>query len=218
MRIAARFCGPPGSANGGVAAGLLTQLTGGDEVTLRRPPPLETDLRVEGHEVYDGEHLVATSALAGVDVTPPDPVDVATARAAGAGFRDGVEHPFPRCFVCGSERDAPDSLGLRPGLLAPDRTAAVWVPQDDSPVMVWAALDCPGGWASGYPARPMVLGRMALDLRALPVAGEEHVVQGWVTGRDGRKTHTGTVLHSPAGEVLAVARATWLTVDVTALG
>lgn len=215
MRIAERFCGPPGSANGGVAAGLLVQVTGGDEVTLRRPPPLETDLRVEGHELYDGELLVATSTTAGVDVTPPPPVDVATARAAGASFSAEVDHPFPRCFVCGTERDAPDSLGLRPGLLEVGRTAAVWVPQDDSPVMVWAALDCPGGWASGYPSRPMVLGRMALRLHDLPVAGEEHVVQGWVTGRDGRKTHTGTVLHSPAGEVLAVARATWLTVDLS---
>jgi hypothetical protein len=38
--VAARFCGPPGSANGGYACGLIAGcLDGQAEITLRRPRP-----------------------------------------------------------------------------------------------------------------------------------------------------------------------------------
>jgi hypothetical protein len=83
--------------------------------------------------------------------------------------------------------------------------------------MVWAALDCPGGWSADLPGRPLVLGRMAVARPGSPVAGEPHVVTGWITGEDGRKVHTGTALRSADGTVVAVARATWLAVDPTAL-
>lgn len=217
MRIAARFAGPPGSANGGIACGLLAQDTGGSEVTLRRPPPLETELTVKGHELYDGDVLIASSALTTVEVDDPGPVDLATAREAGIRGRDWSQ-PFPGCFSCGADREPPDAIALRLGPIGEGRTAAVWVPQDDSPVMVWAALDCPGGWAAGYPDRAMVLGRMALRLDALPVAGVEHVVQGWVIATDGRKVQTGSAVHDPQGRLLAVARATWFAVDPAEFG
>jgi hypothetical protein len=48
LSIDRRFCGPPGSGNGGYTAGRLAALIGDPaEVTLRRPPPLETEMRVE---------------------------------------------------------------------------------------------------------------------------------------------------------------------------
>jgi hypothetical protein len=44
--VAPRFCGPPGSANGGYACGLIAAyLDGQAEITLRRPPPLATPWR-----------------------------------------------------------------------------------------------------------------------------------------------------------------------------
>jgi len=45
----ARFNGPPGSANGGYACGVVAQQVPADrfEVTLRSPPPLDTALGVE---------------------------------------------------------------------------------------------------------------------------------------------------------------------------
>ena len=47
LRIPARFCGPPGAANGGYLAGRLAALVGGDtEVTLRHATPLERPLCV----------------------------------------------------------------------------------------------------------------------------------------------------------------------------
>lgn len=44
--VAARFCGPTGSGNGGYVAGRLGAFVDTDgpvEVTLREPPPLDVD-------------------------------------------------------------------------------------------------------------------------------------------------------------------------------
>lgn len=221
MRIASRFNGPPGSANGGVAAGRLASYVGAAavEVTLRRPPPLDVDLRVDASggtaRLYDGDQLVAEATPSVLDLELPEPVPVERAREAEAAYAGLSDHPFPTCFSCGPART--DGLGLRPGRIGPDASACTWVPADDDPVMVWAALDCPGGWAEDLPGRPMVLGRMALEHRGRVVPGEVHVISGWVIGREGRKTHTGTVLRGPSG-VVAVARATWFAVDPAALG
>ena len=222
MRLAPRFNGPPGSANGGVTAGRLAAYVGARavEVTLRRPPPLGVDLRVDASggtaRLHDGDLLVAEAVPSTVELEPPAPVPVEQARAAELAYPGLSDHPFPTCFVCGPGRD--DGLGLRPGPVGEGRSACTWTPQDEDPVLVWAALDCPGGWTADLPGRPMVLGRMALELRGRVVPGQVHVVGGWLTDADDRKTHTGTVLWDPAGSVVAVARATWLTVDPATLG
>ena len=45
--IQRRFCGPPNSGNAGYVCGMLARhITGAAEVTLRAPPPLETELDV----------------------------------------------------------------------------------------------------------------------------------------------------------------------------
>jgi hypothetical protein len=218
MRIAARYNGPPGSANGGVTAGRLAAYVGAAavEVTLRRPPPLEVDLRVDASggraRLLDGDALVAEAVPSTVDVEPGPPVTVQEAAATVFRGRDG--HPFPTCFVCGTERS--DGLAVHPGPLGDGRVAAVWTPTDDDPVLVWAALDCPGGWATDIAGRPLVLGRMALQRQGDVRPGEPHVVVGWTTGGEGRKVHTATALHAADGTLLALTRATWLTLPGTA--
>lgn len=211
LTIPARFTGPPDSANGGVTCGLLAQATGLDEVTLRRPPPLETPLRVEDGGLYDDEALVASAAAATVDVELPAPVSVGEATRATASYGGWSAHPFPTCFVCGPDRS--DGLRLFPGAVGKDVVAAPWVPLDEDPVMVWAALDCPSGWSMDIPGRPMVLGRMALRLDRLPTPGAEHVVMGWLVSTEGRKSLTGSALLTADGDVLAVARQTWIALD-----
>ena len=221
MRIAARFNGPPGSANGGIAAGRLAAYVGAPvvQVTLRRPPPLGVDLRVDASggtaRLLDGDLLVAEAVPCPDELDAGEPVDLDTARAAAGSYAGLVAHPFPTCFVCGPDR--PDGMRLFAGPVGPARSAAVWTPAGDDPVLVWAALDCPGGWSADLPGRPLVLGRMAVA-RSGPVAvGEPHVVTGWVTGEDGRKVHTGTALRRADGTVVAVGRATWLAVDPSSL-
>lgn len=216
MRIAARFNGPPGSANGGVACGRLAAYVGAEavEVTLRRPPPLDVDLRVDvsggAASLYDGDLLVAEAGPTTLELEVPAPVTLEQARAAEPSYGGLVDHPFPTCFSCGPDRE--DGLGLRPGPVGEDRAACTWTPAGEDPVLVWAALDCPGGWASGLPSagRPMVLGRMALQRRGRVAVGEPHVISAWTVAIDGRKVHTATALHDPDGALVALSRATWL--------
>lgn len=177
------------------------------QVTLRVPPPLDTDLRVDGGAVYDGELLVAEAVAGTVDVTPPPPVGLEQAAAAGSRYAGLEDHPFPTCFVCGPART--DGLGLTPGPVGDGVVATTWTPQESTSVLVWAALDCPGGWSADVPGRPIVLGRMSCRIDDLPAEGEPHVVQGWLLSREGRKTHTGSALYDGSGRVLAVAQATW---------
>jgi hypothetical protein len=212
MRIAGRFNGPPGSANGGVTAGRLAAYVGAAavEVTLRRPPPLDVDLRVEASggsaRLLDGDVLVAEAVPSSVEVDAGAPVGVEQAAATVFPGRD--RHPYPTCFVCGTERS--DGLAVHPGPLGDGRVAGVWTPASDDPVLVWAALDCPGGWASDLAARPLVLGRMALERHGDARQGEPHVVVGWTTGGRGPQ---GARRHRPARrrrDPGGVTRATWL--------
>ena len=147
MRIAARFNGPAGSANGGVTAGRLAAYVGAAavEVTLRRPPPLDVDLRVDAAggsaRLLDGDVLVAEAVPSAVEVDAGPPVGLDQAAATVFPGRD--RHPFPTCYVCGTARA--DGLRVHPGPLGDGRVAGVWTPATEDPVPVWAALDCPGG-------------------------------------------------------------------------
>lgn len=219
MRIPARFNGPPGSGNGGWSAGAFARacgLGGIVEVTLRVPPPLDTEMAYADGAFHapDGTLVASVAAVddAGEPVPPVPAGEAALASKAYPGFSG---HPFPTCYVCGPERA--DGLRLFPGNLPDGRTAAPWtVPDDIRAETMWAALDCPGGWATDIAGRPMVLGRMALERRGDVRPGEPHVVVGWTTGGEGRKTHTATALHDADGTLLALARATWLTLPGTA--
>ncbi|GAA1796869.1 hypothetical protein HC028_19650 [Planosporangium flavigriseum] len=230
MIIPATFNGPPDSANGGYTAGLLARYVAspsGAMVTLRQPPPLATPLDVHADgatiEVYDGDRLIASAAPAPEPLPPPVPaVSWTETMAVSQTYLGFTGHPFPTCFVCGPERPPGDGLRLFPGLLPDGRTASPWiVPEGVEPALMWAALDCPGGWAVpamglAGPAgaagvnRPYVLGRMAARVDALPATGDGCVVMGACVGQEGRKAHVVSTVYGPDGAALAVARATWI--------
>ncbi|MBA3619289.1 MAG: hypothetical protein H0W56_06820 [Acidothermales bacterium] len=234
LTVPQRFSGPPRSANGGYLAGRLARHLDGDAavVTLRQPPPLEAPMRVES--TGTGARLLFGGALvAEADPTtlPEDdlvePVSFAQAEAAAAAYAGRFAHPFPSCFVCGVDRDAGDGMLLAPGPVPerPGTVAAAWVPDaslgmagEVAPEFVWAALDCPGGWAVDLVGRPMVLGRMTAALDAVPYVGERCVVMGQARRAEGRKTFTATTLYDGDGRVLARAVAVWITVDPAMLG
>ncbi|WP_406072639.1 hypothetical protein [Micromonospora sp. NBC_01638] len=213
MRIESRYNGPPGSGNGGWSAGVFAAEAGGTgpvEVTLRRPPPLETELSLVGGEVRDpaGELVAEVRPTGLVDAVVP-PADLDTAAAAAAHYPGLVEHPFPGCYVCGPQRA--DGLRIFPGRLPDGRTAAPFrAPEQVSEATVWAALDCPGGWTVLAPGRPYLLGRIAAVVSALPGPGDECVVTGALLGVDGRKALVHTSLYGPNGALLGAARATWI--------
>lgn len=211
MIIPARFNGPPGSGNGGYSAGTFAD-GARCEVTLRLPPPLDTPLSSGDGRISapDGRVVAELAPADAVDARVP-PVSYAEATVAAAGYAGFTDHPFPTCYVCGPARS--DGLRIFPGRLPDGSTAAPWqVPTDVSVAVLWAALDCPGGWAVTTAGRPYVLGRMAVVLDKLPAPGDRCVLRGACAGVEGRKALVHTTLYGPAGGELARARATWIAV------
>ena len=216
--IPARFNGPPTSANGGYTCGTLAELLGGvAEVTLRKPPPLDTELAVERRDgrivLRHGDELVAEAEPVELDIELREPVSLDDAEAARARYHGFEAHAYPTCFTCGPDRA--DGLGIFAGPVAgrDGVVAAPWLPSagEVEPEIVWAALDCPSGWAvDDFGRSGVLLGRMAAR-RVEPIVGDEpHVVVGWKTGEEGRKRFAGSALFDARGRVKAFARTTWL--------
>jgi hypothetical protein len=217
ITIAHRFRGPETSANGGYAAGLLaSHLDGPAEVTLRLPPPLERELTLEADDsgvllLADGA-LVAEAVPAEVELAVPEPVSWDDAVEATSHYVAFEADAFRGCFSCGQTRLSGDGLRILPGRSAPESpVAAPWIAHGVSLPVVWAAIDCSGAYALSAQGRgETVLGRMAVRVERLPEEGERCVVMGWRRGEDGRKLYAGTALWSAAGELLALARQTWI--------
>ncbi|ONH26625.1 hypothetical protein BL253_24360 [Pseudofrankia asymbiotica] len=235
LTVPSRFCGPPGSADGGYVGGRLAgYLDGPVTVTLRRPPPLAVPMAVEvGPE---GSVRVRRAGTLIAEAAPsqdrpalwvPDTVSMAEARAAEGQSRYFQRPEFQTCFVCGTHRGRGDGLRIFPGLVrGRPLWAAPWTPDASSatggpsvrPEIAWAALGCPGGIAAieahdiGEDAA-VLLGQMTADVPTLPVAGHEYQVVAWSVRREGRRLIAGSALLGQGGEVLAAARTVWLTVQ-----
>ncbi|RIL08033.1 MAG: hypothetical protein DCC71_00850 [Proteobacteria bacterium] len=228
--IAPRFCGPPGTGNGGYVAGWLAArlgAAGAVEVTLRRPAPLGVPLFARHDETSgaalaladpDGNPIAEARA---VDAAPDEPP--AIPRAAdieGAPAPDFV-HPFPGCFVCGPARGHGDGLRILPvDVPGAGVSAAHWTPGADlagrggvvDPVFVWAALDCPGyfGATLGRPREPLLLGRMTATVTRPLRAGARLRVVGWSLARDERRHTAATALVDERGRIVARSRQIWI--------
>ncbi|HEV8681302.1 MAG TPA: hotdog fold domain-containing protein [Actinomycetota bacterium] len=227
LLIEERYRGPPDSGNGGYVCGLVAGFLGAPaEVTLRRPPPIGRALLVRqlgegGVALLDNDEVVAEGLSARVEVEAPEAVGFRDAAAATQRYSGFVLHPFPACFVCGPERAEGDGLRIFPGpVVGRQVVAAPWTPGQTlagvdglvRPEFVWAALDCPGAFANGFPEITMVLGRLAVQLVRPVEPGTECVVVGWSEAVEGRKHFAGTALFAADGELRAVARATWIRV------
>jgi hypothetical protein len=231
VTIERRFRGPPESANGGYACGVLAAHLDGAaaaEVTLRAPPPLDRPLAVESAEgvarMLDGETLVAEAKVAAIPhVELPKPVSLEEARRVREASPMQRDHPYPMCFVCGSDRAKGDGLCVTcgPVLSREDRVVAAPFETDDSMAaddgsvreeLVWSVLDCPGGIAGmlvpGF--GKSVLGRLTVRIDAPLDAGRDYVAVGWPIEHTGRKMRAGTAIFDESGEALAVSEATWI--------
>jgi hypothetical protein len=227
IKIARFYHGPPESGHGGYTSGLIAQLIGGDtvEVTLRSPPPLDRSLDVErdpkGVRVMDRETVVAEGEPSNTDVTRdvPPPVtyhDAVLAQIDYAGFKS---HPFPTCLVCGPGREPHEGLRIFPGSVrGREIVASAWVPEVHlahssgklRPEFIWAALDCPGGWALPGDTSNAFLGRITARVLKPVTAGKRYAVVGWAMGAQGRKLQSGSAVFDDAGGLCAAARATWI--------
>ena len=230
VRVPQRFCGPPQSGNGGYTCGILAKTftdAAAVECTIRKPIPIERDLRIEVEQnsarLIDDDNVVIEAVVCDVELQLPQPISWEEAGQAVSKSPAFENHPFPTCFVCGPDRDDHDGLRLFPGADQEQSGfenlfAARWVPAEEfaesgivQPEFVWAAMDCPTGFAAGFPwAGKLVTGRLAVKLVA-PLAAESNcIVQSWSLGTEGRKCHAGAVLRGESGDVYAIAKATWI--------
>jgi len=218
ITLSRRFRGPLTSANGGYACGCIAAMVDVEEVevTLRLPPPLDTPLRVrhdgETTLLCDGDSVVAEARLVRLELIPPAPVSVSEAEDARSRHVRVGNPAFGECFVCGI-RDDGDGLRIHAGVVAGREPlhAAPWTVRESAPEIVWAAIDCPGAYAVGAQGRgEVVLGRMTARVLRVPEVGEQCVVTAWPLGEDGRKLFAGTALFAEDGELLALAKQTWI--------
>jgi hypothetical protein len=222
-----RFNGPPDSGNGGYVMGLVAELIEGDTatVTLRAPPPLDVPLDVvrDGSLVslVHGGDVVAVGRPDVLELEVPRAVPVGAATDAVARYPAYHSHIFPTCFVCGPAREPGDGLRLFAGPVDDRQVVATpWTPSADlavdglvRPRFMYAALDCPSYfafWLEDQALLTAVLGRFTTRVRRLARVGERCVVMAWQLQRDGRKHFSASAVTTADGELLAVARATWI--------
>jgi hypothetical protein len=178
--------------------------------------------------VLDGAEEIANSEVRGapLSVTLPDPISLDKARAAGERFEGFTRHPFPECFACGHERVAGDGLRIftgevGQGVNGEKQLAGVWHPDPSvldgdgfvRPEVVWAALDCPGGWAI-----PEKVATIALQVEILDrVPGDRPlIVRGWIQRpieRTRKSRYAGSAVLDETGRVLALGSAIWSSME-----
>jgi hypothetical protein len=225
IMVPERYTGLPGCAHGGYFAGLLMDRVGAATVTLLEPVPTGVSLAVEldsrRDRVYAGGYLIATATHRLPPIIDVPPVRESAAIAAEDRFAGRDAHPFPSCFVCGTDPRRPLSLDITPGPVGLDGVfACTWTPDPALacadglvvPAIVCAALDCPGGWTLDPVAQPMMLSTFAARVGAVR-AGERHVVVATAETHHGRMAVVHTSMYGPDGRWAGSARATWLVIE-----
>jgi hypothetical protein len=230
-----QFMGPPGYGQGGYTGGVVAGLIGSvAEVTLRRPVPCDTELKVQrtddgGVALSVGDIVVAQGVPTALDIDMPAPMSYEEAVAASKFFPGWKQHPVPTCFVCSPQ--VPETIGLRifPGpirdrsIVATPWTPAAWLGDAEGLVQsqfLWAVLDCAAGWAlvalSDFvgppPYRPAVMGRLAAKINKPIKVGARCVAIGWPIGLDDRKGYAGAAIFSSDGSLHGVGKITYITV------
>jgi len=230
-----RFHGPPNIGQGGYVCGIVANLTGHcAEVTLHSPAPLDTLLTVQKIEngrvrLFNDKKIIAEGRRAELNIDIPKPPTFEESVNASKAFPGFEKHPFPTCFGCGHERKEGDGLRIFPGQLKDSEVmAAPWIPDTSLTDemgkvrinVLWAALDCPTGWAVAnllydlYPDSPYILlGRFVAEVKEKPKANQKCVTLGWSIGNDGRKLYSGSAIFSGSGKLYAASKATWIAVD-----
>lgn len=235
VMISSQFNGPPKSANGGYASGLIASALkdagyqGAVEVSLHVPPPLDAPLILSVDDglsvLLNGDVKVGTGKPAVLDLTvpvlPSSPVLVGKPHNPSGKFE-----PFDICFVCGNARAPGDGLCLHAervegyeGLVAaPWDIHSSFIGEDGYvlPEFIWSALDCPGYFACAY-GEAALLARFVVEV-IKPLTGDKSAhVFGWSLDPDkkelGRKRRCGTAVVDAAGQVVAKAEALWVVVD-----
>ena len=211
LTIAARFCGPSSSANGGYFAGTVATLAAHTvSVRLIKPPPLDTEFTVSPQpdgslQILHGAELVGEARPTSLMLEVPDAPEYLQTVEASRHYAGLRYHRFPTCFVCGTQRARGDGLRIFAGPLASRAlVAAPWVPDasldaGDGKVraeFMSAALDCPGYYAVAADDRMMLLAEFTAHVDRRVHIGESCTLIGWQIDGSGRKRHAGDLSRS----------------------
>lgn len=227
--IKSEFRGPPDCGNGGYVGGTLAAELDCHcaSVKLKRPTPLDKLLQVAktpdgAVKLLDGNIVIAQAEPAEIDVFLPDIPDWQACEKASETGGAGQASPFAYCFACG--RLHPNGLQVLTGPVELRKiVAAAWIPKSGfgdvdgylPDRFVWAALDCPGGFALAHTVstEQFVTGSISVKINAPIRVGEQYRVLGWHEGVDGRWQIAATALVDETGKPLAVCRSRWLKVN-----
>jgi len=221
-----RFRGPPTSGNGGYTCGMLAAAAATPvEVRLIRPPPLDVPLEIAadsaspGLVLKDGAETIATATPKTFDIEVPNAPSYAQALAAASNYEGFQAHAYSDCFVCGPARDRGDGMRIFASPIeGMDLVAAAWLPDQSVvgpdgkvlPELMWAALDCPGFFATGAAIKGPLLGTYAARIDRCVHLDAPCVVMGWAIRHEGRKHVVGTAIFDSFGELCGRALATWI--------
>jgi hypothetical protein len=169
-----------------------------------------------------GDKVIVEASSTTIDVAPPAPIDLETATTAmKSSFALDARHPFPTCFVCGPKRNAHDGLEIFPAAVNERLYAATWLPATEfgdsrqflRPEFLWAAMDCPTGFAAGFPiAGKLVTGRLAVEQLQPIRVGQLCLLLSWPLRIEGRKHFSAACIYQNQ-KPCAVARATWIRLE-----
>jgi hypothetical protein len=231
LTIDRRFRGPERSGNGGYVCGRIARhVPGTATVRLAIPPPLDTSLQVDVTDgvvrLLSGTTLVGEGRAAQLDIAAPEPVSLDAASESSKHYHGFEHHTFPGCFVCGPQRQPGDGLRIFAGPAeGREVVAAPWVVDESlgTPVateFLWAALDCPSGFALWSPREgtTVVLGQLTASIHRQLMPGERCVAMGWPLHVEGRKRFAGSAVFAANGQLIALARAIWIEVPASAFG
>ncbi|MGH7316594.1 MAG: hypothetical protein ACREJS_10075 [Candidatus Rokuibacteriota bacterium] len=230
VTVKARFCGSPSTASGGYIAGLLGRhLEGPARVSLGGPIPVDHTFGIERLPdgrvaLSDGGTVLAHAEGATLQLEPPTPPSFAEAQWASERYLGFTEHAAPECFVCGPAREWGDGLAIFPGPLSGGRlVAASWAPDPTlfdkggavRSEFVWAALDCPTGFAllEAFGRRKVVLSQLTASLIRPLEVGARWIVLGWPFAAEGRNLIGASAIFSESGELHALASAVLVGAD-----
>jgi hypothetical protein len=188
---------------------------------------LQTEISDGRAHLLDGGELIIEAVHTTIEGINHVAVPVEQAQRASSDSPAFANHPFPTCFTCGPERKAGDGLRIFPGRVSESNEngsifAAPWIPDSSlthggmlvRPEFVWAAMDCPTGFAAGFPWKgTLVTGRLAVEQTSPVYPDRPYVVMSWSTGSEGRKHNAVAALYDSAGKVCAKARATWIKLE-----
>jgi hypothetical protein len=218
------FCGPTQSGHGGYTAGIMAgHFEEGAEVTLRRPIPTGRPLKLFSQKtcvrLMDACEEIAIAIPKKVSLEIIEPPTFHSAKQAETFFAYSAGHLYPKCFVCGTDREEGDGFRIFPGFLPEKNFAcAIWEPMAktasvdgrvDLPYL-WAVLDCPAYFGLKLGDTYVLTGKIAVEILRRPRVGDACILAGWRTGKEARKHFAASAIFDSQGDLLAKSTSVWI--------